>query len=525
MPSRKRKDDDLVPKDAPERPAKRVRGQAPAIPPPTAMPAWEPLPIDNDLDRGKPKLPHNINRSNPIELFKLFFTDEWLTIIAERNNANAERIMNEDKNSDYRRPRLWHPVDRYDIMRYLTAVIHMGIHPEAEITNYWVSMQDTGVQHRIPDYISLERWQQIDRFFYCEELRDGMIRTFERVWAFSKHVQKASCKYWTPGKNLTVDESMQRFTGRAKEITNIPCKKHSIGYKIWILADHGYVLCFMFHSKGEGKLDGPYRLEPQWQQKGLSATEAVVCHLAISVDPYLLKPNMHIIWLDNLFTKICLLEELRKNRIGAAGTVRPPANQTPREERIAIAKKKQEEKAEKAKKKEAKEKEKKAKKEADEKEGGAKKKKIGKDKQNEKEKGSTQQNTTEPDSVPLSASIPFHEAEALFKELFESPLEFEELPNAPAVENETLINEHDFIPMLHLDELPDAEIAEFSDAEATELLNTGSPDTDSSNREEVDYGNPETNEPINDELVKLRGLVNWIDWGKIWFALSEQCFQ
>ena len=101
MPSQKRKDDDLVPKDVPVRPAKRLRGQAPVIPPPNDMPAWEPLPINNCLERGKPNLPRSVNRSNPIELFKLFFTDEWLTIIAGRTNANAERIMNEEKNSDF----------------------------------------------------------------------------------------------------------------------------------------------------------------------------------------------------------------------------------------------------------------------------------------------------------------------------------------------------------------------------------------------------------------------------------------
>ena len=136
MPSQKRKDDDLVPKDAPERPAKRFRGEAPVIPPPNDMPAWEPLPINNNLEYGKPNLPHGVNRDNPIELFKLFFTDEWLTMIAERTNANAKRIINEEKNSDFRRPRSWHPVDKYDMMRYLAAVIHMGIHREAEITNY-----------------------------------------------------------------------------------------------------------------------------------------------------------------------------------------------------------------------------------------------------------------------------------------------------------------------------------------------------------------------------------------------------
>ena len=131
---------------------------------------------------------------------------------------------------------------------------------------------------------------------------------------------------------------MQLFTGRAKEIITIPSKTHATDFKIWVLADHGYTLKFKFHAKGSGKNDGPYRLDPQWRRKGFSATEAVVLDLAISMDPYLLKPNRHVIWLDNLFTKIRLLEELRDAIIGAAGTVRPAGNKTPREEKAEKAK-------------------------------------------------------------------------------------------------------------------------------------------------------------------------------------------
>ena len=51
----------------------------------------DPLPIDNDLERGEPNVPRRINRSSPTELFELLFTDKWLDNVAERTNANAER--------------------------------------------------------------------------------------------------------------------------------------------------------------------------------------------------------------------------------------------------------------------------------------------------------------------------------------------------------------------------------------------------------------------------------------------------
>ena len=164
MPALKRKDDDLVPKNQPEPPAKRFKGnELPSdLPLPNIVPKWDPLVIENETERGKPHVPSSVNRSSPIELFKLFFTEGWLDVVVKCINANAIRIMNEEKNSDYRSPRAWHPVDKFDIMRYLAGVIHMGLHPEAEITGYWGAYEDTGVLHRIREFISLKRWQQIN---------------------------------------------------------------------------------------------------------------------------------------------------------------------------------------------------------------------------------------------------------------------------------------------------------------------------------------------------------------------------
>ncbi|KAF2185570.1 hypothetical protein K469DRAFT_778587 [Zopfia rhizophila CBS 207.26] len=52
----------------------------------------------------------------------------------------------------------------------------------------------------------------------------------------------------------------------------------------------------------------------------------------------LLPPGKHIIWLDNLFTSVRVLERLRQEGIGGAGTVR--TTKTPREKKVENAKKK-----------------------------------------------------------------------------------------------------------------------------------------------------------------------------------------
>ena len=139
-------------------------------------------------------------------------------------------------------------------------------------------------------------------------------------------------------------------------------------------------------------------------------------------------------------------------------------------------------KKEKAAQKEAAKKEREAKKAERE----AKKEVTKREKQSKKDKRLTQLSATMPDSIP--PTLLYHEAASLFNGLFKdnSPLKFEEIPDANAPEKE------------------------LSNAEPIK------------EEQENDNGNPDTNEPFNNNLIKLRTYIDWIDWGKKWYALSEQ---
>ena len=49
--------------------------------------------------------------------------------------------------------------------------------------------------------------------------------------------------------------------GRAKEIVNIPSKPTPEGFKIWVLANQGYMLDWLFYAKGQNKGDRPQDLD------------------------------------------------------------------------------------------------------------------------------------------------------------------------------------------------------------------------------------------------------------------------
>jgi hypothetical protein len=47
---------------------------------------------------------------------------------------------------------------------------------------------------------------------------------------------------WQPGRDIAINESMLRYTGRAKEITTIPNKPTPTGLKVWNIAQIGFLI-------------------------------------------------------------------------------------------------------------------------------------------------------------------------------------------------------------------------------------------------------------------------------------------
>ena len=137
------------------------------------------------------------------------------------------------------------------------------------------------------------------------------------------HLREKFKQYGTTGTHLAVDETIVRFLGRATKTLKLPSKPTPEGFKIWCLANGGYVLDWPFHAKGPIE---PNDIDDLWTKKfGFSNTQAVVLDLVSQEG--ISKQFKRIVWLDNLFKSARLLTTLRKERFGAAGTVRTQATQ------------------------------------------------------------------------------------------------------------------------------------------------------------------------------------------------------
>ena len=290
-------------------------------PPPAEwpIPDFQPREINNDLTHGEGNLPDHVKPDDPYAIFSLFFDDSTLGILAQNTNKYAE--LNPAPSTPYARP--WRPTTIAELRAYIGVYIWMGVHPESSIESYWStnSTKET-IHYAVTKHISCNRWQQIDRFFHISAPRlaiKSKESTFDKLEPLSEHLREQFKKYWATGTHLAVDETIQRFMGRAKEIVNIPTKPEPEGFKIWVLANCGYVLDWLYHCKGVDH--GPVDLNEFFTKKlGFSKTQAVVLDLlsqhGISDD------FQHIVWLDNLFTSSRLLTQLEDDGFGAAGTVR-----------------------------------------------------------------------------------------------------------------------------------------------------------------------------------------------------------
>ena len=284
-------------------------------PEPGPIPLFKPLQIE--ITTGCGNLPPNLT---PLQAFESLLSEEILNSIVESTNEYA-RIESENLRPPQRLPKPWHPITTGELYAFLGIHIWMGLAPLPDRDSYWNTDPQKPLFLAIRKAMSHNRFVQIERYLHLSDPRQKNLSVFSKLQPFSDQLNQQFKKAWTTGTHLAVDECIAKFLGRAVETVNIPSKPTPEGFKIWVLAESGYVLNWMYHVRGSGKDDGPIGLNPKWiKDEGFSRTEGVVLQLATTSD--LSNAQKHVIWVDNLFTSCRLLSRLKQFGIAAAGTVR-----------------------------------------------------------------------------------------------------------------------------------------------------------------------------------------------------------
>jgi hypothetical protein len=182
--------------------------------------------------------------------------------------------------------------------------------------------------------MSRDRWLDIDRALSISDPSAKYRTVFDRVSflisficnlltnqkfkPMSVHIFTIAQELWVPGRDLAVDEIMERFTGRSSDIVTIPSKPIPTGYKVWAVAQLGYILNVIYYQNRKGPIGSKAP-----KGSGINPTQGVVVNLLQSLRKPPTRPSFHYcVWLNNLFVSTTLLSYLRKLGYGAVGTAR-----------------------------------------------------------------------------------------------------------------------------------------------------------------------------------------------------------
>ena len=302
-----------------------------AIPPP---PNYVPLPHRQIHRPPAIQLPLHV-KTDPYSLFTLFLTEAHFEMIAANTNRYAEL-----NNAGCEGKRIWRPTSAGEIKVFIATFIYMGVVRLPAYEDYWSSKYG---QFICAQHISLNRFEDLKRYMHIsdptpsnapldnpsnalsnapsnvplnkddsdDETPEKSTEWWYKLEPIASEFRDLCSKYWIPGINLSIDEMMIRFFGRSKHTFKAPNKPIKEGYKIFALCEAGYTYYFMWSSKcnSYGELN---------KLPDLSPTESMVYQLAQRLP----RGVPHVIYMDNLFTRVPILRKLRTLNIGACGTTR-----------------------------------------------------------------------------------------------------------------------------------------------------------------------------------------------------------
>ena len=273
-----------------------------------------------------------IHPQSPIEAFQIFLTQENVATIVSNTNSYAENDR-EATRPPAIRGRAWQPTTASEIWRYIGCLLYMGIHIEKERRDYWQESRRLGA-HRLGVFLSLTRFEQIHRYF---TIRDGSVSPPSRDDEFTWHLEPVATKIreacqqnWSPGSHLAIDESMIPYRGRSNHTVKMKNKPIPEGYKVWVLAEQGYIWSFLWYSAVTGTEGIPKKgdlidLPVPFRSIRHATTFATVIRLAqhLPVNPVF--PRVHCLFLDNLFLNHDVCFTLLALNIACMGTTRKNA--------------------------------------------------------------------------------------------------------------------------------------------------------------------------------------------------------
>jgi hypothetical protein len=206
-----------------------------------------------------------------------------------------------------------------ELMGFIGINFCMGYHKLSSYRHYWSTAKDLHLQV-ISEVMNRDRFSEILSNIHVNDNTAIPVNNKDKLYKLRPMIDslnKTFSEAYNGTRELSVDESMIKFKGRSSLKQYNPMKPIKRGYKLWCIADQkGYILNFSIY---QGKNEA---LEREFEDFNLG--ERIVLKLT---KPYW--KQSRVIFFDNYFTSIILLERLKTEQKLACGTIRSNRKEMP----------------------------------------------------------------------------------------------------------------------------------------------------------------------------------------------------
>lgn len=265
---------------------------------------------------------HQLNSNStytPMDLFKLFFSNEAIKTICQHTNKQAAKnIANGKKYS-------WTDINSQEFFKYVGLTFYFALVKMNSIQDYWKRNTIFSIPFP-PNVMPRDRYRMISWNIHMSDPdkdveNDNKKGTPDhdrlfRLRPLMDTISEACKAFYHPRRNLSVDERMLASKAQIGLKQYMKAKPPKWGFKLFILADssNGYTWEFAVYT---GKSKFP---------SGVGLAYDSVMSL---VKPEHLGSGFHL-YVDNFYTSPKLFKDLFKRNIGACGTYRDNRRDCPR---------------------------------------------------------------------------------------------------------------------------------------------------------------------------------------------------
>ncbi|MFL5661999.1 MAG: hypothetical protein ACJ8BW_11720 [Ktedonobacteraceae bacterium] len=237
-------------------------------------PRFTPLPRNSHA--AEVRLPDGM--TDPIEIFKQFWPDEHMEGMVECTNEYARQYIEKRRAEGppikpQSRLAAWKPVTSIELHNFFGVMLHTGCDRKSQLKDYWRApvYQQESLQ-TMTNHMTLRRFELIYKFFTISkssletfdtpaepilpsrqkrkkstsQKAASFKRFFDKLEPIASYIRETCKRVYIPGTHVTIDEAMVAFRGRTKHTTKLKNKPIKEGFKVWALAEHGYIWSWLW---------------------------------------------------------------------------------------------------------------------------------------------------------------------------------------------------------------------------------------------------------------------------------------